>query len=50
MSNIKQGKEMNLNLNDPTIEVDIEVLSHYASVTDITIYSIGPMNSLTMKM
>ena len=35
-SNIKHGKEMNLKLEDPTIEVEVEGESQSISVTDVT--------------
>ena len=35
-NNIKQVKEMNLELADPTIEAEVEVESQSTSVTDVT--------------
>ena len=35
-SNIKHGKEMNLKLEDPTIEVEVEREIQSISVTDVT--------------
>ena len=35
-SNIKHGKEMNLKLEDPTIDVEVEEESHTTSVTYVT--------------
>ena len=41
---------MNLELENPTIEVEVEAESHSTSVTYVTSQAIGPMNAQKMKM
>ena len=35
-SNIKQGKEMNLELEDPTVEIEVEAECQSTGVIDVT--------------
>ena len=47
---IKQGKDMNREVEDPTREVDVEAKSQSINVTLVTNSVIDPTSALTMKM